>query len=582
MLLAMTKPNILLLTVEALRFDRLGMSGHRYNTSPVLDNMIEKSLWCENAFSLAPCTQPSIPTIMTSTRPLSHGGYDLGIKNRPNSLPLILKKNGYHTRHEITFPWLRGTYGYDMGVDNVGHLYNITGIVGATVHTIRSHVLAYDCGELDSQIMLDKVSPLIMQCFEDIQSYCEERLTQLEVDRKHFSQSFFVVQDYDYKSVIEVVRTHQQKFINDPHSYIDQYIVDLPQNAANFWISKEIKYKRRLGKKVKMISDLLISLALSIFNKNYSKLYRFRNKVYTDSAELANRIISNIYQYGRSNREQPFYLWSHFLDTHAPYCPGQLPNWPKNAKSYLRRTGYAHNLDLSTVFDKVPASVEASKVWGAAYDSAINYTDEQIGRVMDALRDTGLLDSTLVVVTGDHGEELGEHGEYGHRFRFYEECVNVPIMFHMPSIQEQRIKGLTDLSDIAPTILALAGIEIPRSYIGDDLSSSQNGKQYIQMEAFHRGNCLFEKKPIYMGVRSKTHKYIWKEWQDPEDMTTTGNVELFDLERDQHETNNIFRGYPDVVSKMHDVVASRLAEIPEYCASRTPEELKINGVKKYL
>ena len=155
-------------------------------------------------------------------------------------------------------------------------------------------------------------------------------------------------------------------------------------------------------------------------------------------------------------------------------------------------------------------------------------------------------------------------------------------MFHMPSIQEQRIKGLTDLSDIAPTILALAGIEIPRSYIGDDLSSSQNGKQYIQMEAFHRGNCLFEKKPIYMGVRSKTHKYIWKEWQDPEDMTTTGNVELFDLERDQHETNNIFRGYPDVVSKMHDVVASRLAEIPEYCASRTPEELKINGVKKYL
>ena len=94
------------------------------------------------------------------------------------------------------------------------------------VYTIRSHVLAYDRGELDSQIMLDRVSPLIMQCFQDIESYCEERLTRLEIDKTHFSHSFFAVQDYDYKSVVEVVHTHQRKFINDPHAYIDQYIVD--------------------------------------------------------------------------------------------------------------------------------------------------------------------------------------------------------------------------------------------------------------------------------------------------------------------------------------------------------------------
>ena len=292
--------------------------------------------------------------------------------------------------------------------------------------------------------------------------------------------------------------------------------------------------------------------------------------------------VSNIQQYGRSNREQPFYLWTHFLDTHMPYCPGQLPNWPKNARNYLRSAGYAHDLDLSVVCDRVPTSDQASTVWSATYDSAINYTDEQIGRIMEALRETGLLDTTLVVVAGDHGEELGEHGEYGHRFRFYEECTNVPIMFHMPSIQEKRIKGLTDLSDIAPTILALADIDIPASYIGDDLTSSRDGKEYIQMEAFHRGNCLFEKKPIYMGVRSKTHKYIWKEWKDLEDLSTTGNIELFDLNCDQHETKDISRDCPEVVSELHDVVASRLAEIPEYCASRTSEDLKKNGITKHL
>lgn len=578
----MTKSNVLLLTVDALRFDRLGMSGHGYNTSPVLDRIVEHSLCCQNAFSLAPSTQPSMPSIITSTRPLSYGGYDLGIKNRPNSLPLILKNHGYQTSHEITFPWLRSTYGYDMGVDNIGHLYNITGIVGATVHTIRSHVLSYDRGELDAQIMLDQVSPLISQCFVDLGSYCDERINNLESDRHHFKNSFFAVQDYDYKSVMEVVNKHHQKFVADPHAYIDQYIVGLPQNAANSWISKEIKYKRRLSKKVGLISDYLISAMLHGVSQKRSKLHRFRNKVFADSAELADRMIANIHQYGKSDRQQPFYLWTHFLDTHMPYCPGQLPNWPENAKGYLRDTGYAADLDLSTVCDRVPASYDAHQVWGAAYDSAIRYTDEQIGRVMDALRETGLLDSTLVVVAGDHGEELGEHGEYGHRFRFYEECINVPMIFHMPSFNGQQISGLTDLTDIAPTILAVADIEIPSSYVGDDLTSHTAGKDHIQMEAFHRGNCLFEKKPLYMGVRSKRHKYIWKEWQDPEDPTTTGNVELYDLQRDQQETNNIVADHPDVVSELHDVVARRLAEISEYCASRTPEQLDKHGVTKHL
>lgn len=578
----MTKPNILLLTVEALRFDRLGMSGHRYNTSPVLDNMVEHSLWCENAYSLAPCTQPSMPTIMTSSRPLSYGGYDLGIKNRPNSLPLILKNNGYHTCHENTFPWLRGTYGYDIGVDNIGHHYNITGIVGATVYTIRSHVLAYDRGELDAQIMLDRVSPLIAQCFHDIESYCEERLIGLEIDKAHFSHSFFAIQDYDYKSVVDVVRIHRQKFINDPQAYIDQFIVGLPPQAVNHWISKEIKYKRRLGKKVGLVSEQLISAAFSIFNESYSKLYKIRNKVYADSAELANRLISNIYQYGRSNRDNPFYLWSHFLDTHMPYCPGQLPNWPKNAKRYLRSTGYKDDLDLSAVYDKVPISDEANFVLGAAYDSAVNYTNEQIGRIMEALCETGLLDSTLVVVAGDHGEELGEHGEYGHRFRFYEECVNVPIMFHMPCFKEQKIEGLADLTDIAPTVLAIADIEIPTSYIGDDLTSHSDRKEHIQMEVFHRGNCLFEKKPIYMGVRSKTHKYIWKEWQDLEDLTSTGNVQLYDLKIDPKERNNISLSERKITAELHDIVAKRLAEIPEYCQNRSQEDLQKHGVDKYL
>ena len=241
----------------------------------------------------------------------------------------------------------------------MGHVYNITGIVGATVHTIRSRVGILSW-KMDSKIMLDKVSPLILRCFEDIESYCDERVAQLNVDKLHFKHSYFAVQDYDYKSVIDVVRSHRHNFNADPHAYIDQYIVGLPKQAANFWISQEIKYKRKLGKRVELFSDRLISGALSMFNQSRAKLYRHKKKLFVDSTELATFDL-NIYQY--KVKQNPFYLWAHFLDTHIPYCPGQLPNWPKNARHYLRNTGYADDLDLSAVCDKFPLSNDADVVW---------------------------------------------------------------------------------------------------------------------------------------------------------------------------------------------------------------------------
>ena len=267
------------------------------------------------------------------------------------------------------------------------------------------------------------------QCFEDLDEYCQERIVNLSADKHQFPHSFFAIQDYDYKTVREVVQAHSQEFEKNPLDYVDTQIAGLPQNAANSWISKEIKYKRKLGKKVGLFSDKLIGAISSVINPGYSKLYRFRNKVYADSSELADRLIADIYSYKRSGSTDPFYIWTHFLDTHIPYCPGQLPNWPKNARKFLADTGYSSDLDLSVVCGREATGEEEKMIWNGAYDSCIRYTDEQIGRVISALQQTGLDKSTLVVVAGDHGEEVGEHGEYGHRFRFYEECINVPMIF---------------------------------------------------------------------------------------------------------------------------------------------------------
>ena len=234
----MKKLNILLLTVDALRFDRLSLSGYGRNTSPVIDKLSKNSIWCENTFALAPSTQPSMPSMMTSTRPLSYGGYDLGVKNRPNFLPKVLKDNGYLTKHIITFAWLRSTYGYCLSVDHVEHYYNITGIVGSTVHSIRSHVMSYQIKELDPAIMLKKVSPIIRQCFCDLEEYSNDMLNDSSLGRSFFSYSLFARQGYNYKTVKNIVQKHSDEFDHNPLAYIDKHIVGLPKQLSLIHISE--------------------------------------------------------------------------------------------------------------------------------------------------------------------------------------------------------------------------------------------------------------------------------------------------------------------------------------------------------
>ena len=102
------------------------------------------------------------------------------------------------------------------------------------------------------------------------------------------------------------------------------------------------------------------------------------------------------------------------------------------------------------------------------------------------------------------------------------------------------------------------------------------------MESFHRGNCLFEKKPIYMSVRTNLFKYIWKEWIDIEDFSNTPRVQLFDLISDPEEKENIAESNPNIVSEMNEIIARRLSEIEDYVNNRSYEDLIKNGVDKFL
>ena len=306
----------------------------------------------------------------------------------------------------------------------------------------------------------------------------------------------------------------------------------------------------------------------NLLKKNQRLLLRSlpTKKLYADGAELADQVIESLTRGKKQNN--PIFLWTHFLDTHTPYQGGQPPKWWENMSKISMKLGLSRDLEFFSLTKKKPETEEEKLAWSDAYDCCVNYIDAQIGRIIDALEKLDLHNDTIIVIAGDHGEEIGEHSEYGHRFRFYDECLKVPIIFHSPQLKENCVEGLVDLRDLAPTMSALAGIKPNPAWQGEDLTKNFKEKSHLIFECFHRGNCLFLDKPLYIGVRTKTHKLIWREWIDNEDFSATAQMELYDLEDDPKEEKNIYANNNRLVKELETIVYKRLMEIPEYVEAR--------------
>jgi choline-sulfatase len=134
----------------------------------------------------------------------------------------------------------------------------------------------------------------------------------------------------------------------------------------------------------------------------------------------------------------PFFMWVHLYDPHAPYNP--------------------------------PAEFRART--STPYDGEIAYADAQLARVLDRLRAAALFDSTLVIVAGDHGEGLGEHGERTHGMLLYDTTLRVPLVIADPSrgFRPTTIDAPVSLAEIAPTILGAVGVTPPPEMRGRDLT----------------------------------------------------------------------------------------------------------------
>ncbi len=239
-----------------------------------------------------------------------------------------------------------------------------------------------------------------------------------------------------------------------------------------------------------------------------------------------------------NHKDEQFFLFVHYWDPHTPY--NQPPSYRKlfkyesvsDLEEKTAPSGYDYVQGWGTSEEIVkPVSERGVKGWPSAqeypidlYDGEVRYTDELIKEVLAALDVAGTLEDTMIILTADHGEQLGQHGHYGHP-GLHEPNIFVPIiLWHPPTLPQGKvIEGYVQQSDIVPTVLDVIGAEPTAELDGKSLMPIIEGKQETREEIFVETN---QQRAILRGD--------WKLIRD-----ARGDVELYDLHSDPMEVINL-------------------------------------------
>ena len=175
--------------------------------------------------------------------------------------------------------------------------------------------------------------------------------------------------------------------------------------------------------------------------------------------------------------EQPFFSFMFFESAHANYY---FPEESVIEPDYIEDFNYL-TVDIENSIERIRAR----------YINATHHLDSQLGRVFDALEAQGLLDSTIVIVTGDHGEEFMENGRWGHNSTFSQEQIRVPLLVHVPGQAAGQVAQMTSHLDLPATVLAALGVDLdPATYsYGSNLLAADYAREYTVASDWH-GNTL--------------------------------------------------------------------------------------------
>lgn len=286
--------------------------------------------------------------------------------------------------------------------------------------------------------------------------------------------------------------------------------------------------------------------------KAYIKGKRWLARSMDSGAYVTNHFVNKWIKQKR-NSQKPFFLFLNHMEGHAPYV-----HTPREyLKMFLKKEEQKKLKHINQDRQKyLTRSIEMSEdnfnILRSVYDAQISYLDSMLKELFNILKSNNLFDNSLIIITSDHGDMIGEHNLVHHSYCLYEELIKVPLLLKMPGNVDNTkiINHLVSLIDIFPTISEL--LDIGNKSLGQQLqghnlflNDNQVNREYIFLECEKPKNEFAETYPdfdfsIYdrqlLAIRSKKDKYIW---------TSDNNHELYDIEKNPSEQFNIITTMPE-------------------------------------
>jgi arylsulfatase A-like enzyme len=473
------RPNVVLIILDTARALNFSCYGYGRQTTPNIDRIAREGVLFENAISPSPWTLPAHASIFTGMYPSGHGCHEKHKFLSPDfdSLPQILKRNGYRTVGISNNSWVSRSFGFGKGFDKLLNMW---------------------------------------------------QLVQSEID------------------------------IADPVA-----------------IGVE-KYKKAAG--VLLRGNPFVNALNAVYGKAFWRQYDY-------GARRINRTVKKLLNGGLGAGE-PFFLFINYLEPHLVYKAPE-PFWGKFLPdgSSREEAGSVNQDAWGYVGGVIPMSGRDHDLLTALYDAELAYLDYRIEELFGLLAGKGMLDDTLVLITSDHGENIGEHGLMDHQYCLYDTLLKVPLIARYPAVWDggAREDGVVQTTGILPTVLEIVQLEANGRIQGESLLGTGGGGYAISeylgpqppVDAIHKrypkGDFSKFDRSLF-SIRSRDWKFI---------EASDGRNELYDVSKDPGETQNVIELFPAVCRDLSERL-QRWKQEPGGACEEGDEAHISNEIKKRL
>ncbi len=257
--------------------------------------------------------------------------------------------------------------------------------------------------------------------------------------------------------------------------------------------------------------------------------------------------------------DRPFFCFANYIEPHIEYRPPReyaapfLPDGQYETATAIRQDPRAYDVGEYEITE------EEFELLNGLYRGELAYLDSKLGELCEALKATGQWENTVLVICGDHGENVGDHGFLGHQYNVYDSLLGVPLVIHGQRFEPaSNTNELLQLLDLFPTLLDLAGAdapearkqaqgrsllarETPRESVCAEYVSPQPSMEQLEERFGEIPERVYEYDRSLRTIRTEEYKYI---------RGSDGSEELYDVEQDPEERFDIASTEPDISTEL--------------------------------